>query len=98
DDCAGAVCYSAITIITPNNDGYNDDFIISCAQDHPSELRIYDRFGKEVFVQQNYANTWQGTDSNGTLLNEGSYMWVLSFDPGTGSREIFKGTVTLLRD
>jgi len=86
-------------IITPNNDGLNDAFVMSCdgaALTQPNNLTIYDRWGNLVFEASNYDNSWMGTDMSGAQLYEAGYMWVLI--SGTGSdRVIDKGTVTILK-
>src|SRR5690606_10990109 len=46
-------------IITPNNDGYNDAFVIENIELFPgAELSIYNRWGTEVYRKPNYDNTW----------------------------------------
>lgn len=96
-DDPGNGCYVGITIITPNNDGYNDVFTINCVNDFPSKLSIFDRYGKTVYASDVYDNTWNGVDNSGQILPESSYMWVLEV-AFPESRELFSGTVTLLRD
>jgi gliding motility-associated-like protein len=90
-------CFVSTSIITPNGDGLNDLFKINCADKNSSDLSIFDRWGRLVYSQSNYDNTWQGLDEDDDLLNEGSYIWVLNVNFGQGRREIYKGTVTLLR-
>lgn len=90
-------CYTASTIITPNGDNFNDYFVINCANDYPSDLAVFDRWGKQVYYKLNYDNTWQGVDSNGKDLREGGYIWVLTVNFGEGRKQVYKGTVTLLR-
>jgi gliding motility-associated-like protein len=98
DDCdAASKCYEAISIITPNNDGINDFFVINCINEFPASLQVYDRFGKSVYQSNRYDNSWNGTDLSGQLLREGSYMWVLEVN-FQSQKEVFKGTVTLLRN
>lgn len=100
NDCSADpndLCYKGLSIITPNGDGANDVFTIKCVNDFNSRLQVYDRYGKSVFEQAAYDNTWQGTDNQGKLLPEASYMWVLLVDFPNG-RETFTGTLTLLRD
>ena len=97
-DCViEGACNTAIDVITPNGDGINDLFIINCVDDNPSDLTVFDRWGRTVFTESNYNNTWQGVDSKGENLKEGAYIWVLTVNFGQGRREIYKGTVTLLR-
>lgn len=100
EDCAFATdaCIGR-SIISPNGDGINDEFIIGClarGRNQPNELYIYDRWGNLRFESNNYDNTWQGTDMNNNLLPEGGYMWVLRTG-NVGTREINRGTVSILR-
>ncbi len=90
-------CFEASSIITPNGDNINDLFIINCAQDNPADLNVFDRWGRLVYSQINYDNTWQGIDDDRKDLKEGGYIWVLTVNFGQGRKEIYKGTVTLLR-
>jgi gliding motility-associated-like protein len=98
DDCSPGDCFEDYTtIITPNSDGFNDLFNISCATDFQNELLVYDRWGKLVYSAKNYGNFWDGKDSNGVELPEGGYMWVMNVTYKDGSRQPFKGSVTILR-
>jgi gliding motility-associated-like protein len=90
-------CFVASTIITPNGDNFNDTFIINCAKDNSSDLSVFDRWGRLIYSQINYDNTWQGIDNDGKDLKEGAYIWVLTVNFGQGRREVYKGTVTVLR-
>ena len=90
-------CYNASTIITPNGDNLNDIFLINCVDDNPSDLSVFDRWGRLVYSQLNYDNTWQGIDNAGKDLKEGGYIWVLTVNFGQGRKEVYKGTLTLLR-
>jgi gliding motility-associated-like protein len=96
-DCNPTNCYEAIHIITPNGDGYNDNFVINCVMQNNTRLTIYDRWGEQVFTQQNYDNTWQGIDTDNEEVRESAYMWVLEVDFADNRQEVFKGTVTVLR-
>ncbi len=90
-------CYEASTIISPNGDNINDVFLINCVTDEPSDLTVFDRWGRVVYSQSNYDNTWQGIDNAGKDLIESSYIWVLTVNFGQGRKEVQKGTVTVLR-
>jgi len=92
-DCVDTDCFSGRRVITPNSDGTNDIFTISCASNSGYSLKVFDRWGVKVFESSNYMNNWDGQDLSGELLPEGAYYWVLD----TGDR-IYRGTVTLLRD
>ncbi len=60
-------------IITPNNDGNNDIFVIRNLELHPnSALTIFDRWGKKVFKTDNYQNNWKAAGNH-----DGTYYYVL---------------------
>ncbi len=86
-------------IITPNGDNLNETLDFTCVipgDGVPNQLGIYDRWGRLVFSQDNYDNTWSGTDQDGVLLPEAGYMWVLT--QGSGANiVIYRGTVTVLK-
>lgn len=93
--------YEGLTVMTPNNDGMNDVFILDCAlvgTHTSSQLDFYDRYGRKVFGVVDYDNTWNGVDENGDALIEGSYYWVYQANFPNGESRLFKGTTTILRD
>jgi len=91
-------CLQSKSVITPNGDGMNDIFTISCIQSFPNpRLEVYSRWGQQVYVQDNYDNTWQGTDGGGAELPEGVYYYVLQYENSAGEVQQRMGAVTLLR-
>ena len=51
-------------VLTPNGDGINDTWIIINAERFPSAtIKVYNRWGKEVFSTQGYNNDWNGSSS-----------------------------------
>jgi gliding motility-associated-like protein len=97
--CDRSECYKGSIIVTPNNDGFNDFFTIKCSDDlSDTFLHIYNRLGNEVFNQANYDGTWNGLNSDGAELPEDGYLWVFVGKNELGVKEVFKGSVTLLRD
>ncbi|MFT4533886.1 MAG: gliding motility-associated-like protein [Saprospiraceae bacterium] len=91
-------CYEVRNVITPNGDGMNETFAVSCINDFPSTLEVYDRWGALVFSQDVYDGSWSGISNSGNELIEGGYMYVIVIDFGQGNRQVMKGTITLLRD
>lgn len=78
-------------VFTPNGDGSNDVFFIRNLPSEPSvnELVISNRWGKEVFVSENYQNNWAGEG-----VADGLYFYRLKIqggDPVTGWVEIMRG-------
>jgi gliding motility-associated-like protein len=66
------------TLITPNLDGNNDFFVIRGIESFgkPS-LKVFNRWGANVFTDDNYANGWDGKDFNGNLLPDDTYFYIL---------------------
>jgi gliding motility-associated-like protein len=99
-ECTGPPkdCFEARPIITPNNDGLNDQFRITCADGfNNANLQVYDRWGRLVYEQDDYDSTWEGTHLNGTELDDGGYMWVLEIQLPNGDTLLRTGSLTILR-
>ncbi len=77
--------------ITPNGDGINDTWVITNIEIHPnSVVRVFNRWGAEVFFARNYQNDWDGHSKNGsgTLPESSSYYYQVDLDgDGTIERE-----------
>jgi len=68
--------------ITPNGDGYNDTFDLSNYD--VSQVKIFNRYGREVYAENNYTNQWHGQTSNGDkLLPSATYYYIVTFVDGT---------------
>lgn len=80
--------------ITPNNDNYNDDFLLTDMADYPqAKITIFDRYGK-ILAQLSRSNPrWNGT-YNGKPLPATDYWYVIKLDEQ--SPEI-KGHFALMR-
>ena len=82
--------YSAFT---PNNDGDNDFFYIGNLEKYPdNNLKIYNRYGKQIYSATNYDNLWNGKYL-GNDVPTGTYFYILN----DGKGEQYKGSVTILR-
>ncbi|WCL80010.1 gliding motility-associated C-terminal domain-containing protein [Saprospira sp. CCB-QB6] len=81
-------------VITPNNDGQNDFWVIQNIQLFPkNKLRILNRWGDLVYRADFYNNNWQGDFANGPLP-AGTYYYILDLGEGWG---VFKGPITIIR-
>jgi len=82
--------------ITPNDDGFNDTFIIPCLDnyDGPSGLCIYNRWGDEVYNAEDYKNDWNGTYKEENLP-VGVYFYVLKVADGNDTT--LKGYIMIQR-
>ena len=84
-------------VFTPNNDGYNDNFVIKQTEYKNIELQIYNRWGTKVFEDNNYQNTWNGT-YNGNLLPDGTYFYIIKTNGIYNKKEKeYHGSLTILR-
>ena len=80
-------------IFSPNNDLVNDEFIIYGINDL-FDIKIYNRWGNLVFVQNPYENNWNGENSNGKKLSEGQYYYILN---NNLEKIKLKGSVMMVR-
>jgi gliding motility-associated-like protein len=72
-------------IITPNNDGDNDYFVIPDLDKYPNNrLNIFDRLGNLVYQQSSYVNTFNGIANRSSALSTtngqlpiGTYFFIL---------------------
>ncbi len=86
---------------SPNDDGYNDRFVIFGLEQYPNnQLLIVNRWGNKVFEASPYSNDWDGTNKFGVTvggrdLPEGTYFYIL--DPGQDGMEPIKGFIYLKR-
>ena len=55
---AYASCFLSPNVITPNNDGLNERFVINELSRGPWRLEIYNRWGGQVYTTPDYRNTW----------------------------------------
>jgi gliding motility-associated-like protein len=71
-------------VITPNNDGINDEFIIPClevAEYGQNELIIFNQWGDEVYTAKPYRNNWKGTYGDDPLP-VGTYFYIFNLGNG----------------
>ena len=81
-------------VITPNGDGNNDYFFTQFANNYSDvNLTIFNRWGRVVYTTDSYANEWNGINSKGKPLADGTYYYVITYN--SGNQEI-TGTVTVL--
>lgn len=83
---------------TPNGDGMNDMFGMTGEAYQGYVLRIYTRWGQEIYKGVHYdANAWDGT-IDGTLVPRGLYLWKIEVLPFAGMNVKMEGTVMVLPD
>lgn len=79
DGCEKFITYNVLVVacelpkgISPNNDGLNDNLDLTYYR--VLDLKIFNRHGKQVYSHGlGYTNQWEGQDSNGNMLPDGTY-------------------------
>ena len=80
-------------IFTPNGDGKNDVFEIKGLESYPgSQVLVYNRWGNQVYISDNYQNNWDGSN-----LAEGTYYYLLNVKERNGQITVYKGWVYIKR-
>ena len=81
---------------TPNDDAVNDRFLAQGVYIASFRMKIYNRWGLEVFHAEDIHTGWDGTHG-GQPVPEGVYVYAVSAVTNTGRRLQREGTVTLIR-
>ncbi len=94
------------TGFTPNNDGVNDEFIVSgitvglstntTNYNVEDYVVVYNRWGQKVFETYNIKQGWDGK-YNGLLQDAGAYAYIVKLTCAGGMKLEQKGNVTLIR-
>lgn len=85
-------------VFTPNNDGANDIFKIKGESVTSSSMRIFNRWGTEVFYSENALLGWNGVNKNNNLpCDDGTYFYVIVIKLNHTKEYTFKGNVSLFR-
>lgn len=82
-------------VITPNGDGQNDVFYTNIAETYSdTHITIFNRWGRKVYENENYDNTWNGVNNGGGDLAAGVYYYVLTYNGGAKDE---KGFITIMK-
>jgi gliding motility-associated-like protein len=80
---------------TPNGDGVNDNWNIKYLNTYKTaDIRIFNRFGNEVFSSTGYDNPWDGK-TRGKDVPVGVYYYVINTK--NTLKEKFTGSITVIR-
>lgn len=81
-------------LITPNGDGFNDTWKVDNLIEYAEcKLTILNRYGMVVYESVGYDNSWNGSKTNGTMVSDGTYYYIITCE---GTDKIFKGHITVL--
>ena len=77
---------------SPNADGTNDNFVIEGLLEYNNvSLEVFNRWGNQVYIASDYKNDWNGAGTNGEVLPDDIYYYVMKLEDGT----VFTGYVSL---
>lgn len=88
---------------SPNDDGQNDAFMVYAGTGTKRILNfvIFNRWGTQIFQARDFSpnddsKAWDGY-FNGSIVADGTYVWVAEIEFEDGDREIFKGDVVIMK-
>jgi gliding motility-associated-like protein len=86
------------TAFTPNGDGVNDQFVVKARGVAIYNIRIFNRWGQQVFFSDNVSAHWDGK-FNSLMQPAGSYVYIVTYSYfGQEDKELMqKGAFTLIR-
>lgn len=80
--CTTAVSFDVLNtfcafpnVLTPNDDGNNDSFNLTGWD--VDRFEVYNRWGRRVYAERNYLNSWRGQNESGGLLPDGVYYYLV---------------------
>ena len=81
---------------TPNNDGKNDVFKWEVTGSKHAEMRIFNRWGEEIFNAQDPTEYWDGSYT-GETVRDGVYIWQVKIIDLNGDEQLYTGHVSVIR-
>jgi gliding motility-associated-like protein len=96
---AQAANYKVPKVITPNNDGKDDIFLLEgdIKPIAKFSLQILNRWGELLFETKQVTEGWSGQQNNkAKLLPQGTYVYLIKITDINGNEEKLQGNVTLL--
>jgi gliding motility-associated-like protein len=82
---------------TPNDDGLNETFNVYGNGIKTIMVRIYDRWGEEIFIFDNLNKGWPGTRTSGELCKQDVYVYRIEVVDGKNDSHEYMGQVNLIR-
>jgi gliding motility-associated-like protein len=91
-------CIKVMDAFTPNGDGINDKWLVTQGGNCTTEtkVKVFNRYGSEVYSNDNYQNDWTGLYKDKTIP-DATYYYQIEFTLVGGRKLLVKGDVTILR-
>jgi len=81
---------------SPNGNNLNDMFGVSAAAIKTFKMTLFNRWGEQLFVTNDFNVSWDGTFM-GAPCEQGVYMYIVEYTSFDDSKYNTKGTFHLLR-
>ena len=86
-------CFSPYNAITPNGDGYNDNWEIPQLKRFPNaQVTIYNKWGQEIHRAEAPYSAWDGSN-----LPMATYYYVIQLDGNSDNENVLTGDITIVR-
>ena len=85
---------------SPNNDGIDDTWKIQRPFGTKISVQVFNRWGNEVYANDNYVNDWRGkgvSNFMGEEVVEGTYFYIVLATDIDGAIRKFAGSLTIVR-
>lgn len=85
---------------SPNNDGIDDTWIIKRPYGTQVAVKVFNRWGNEVYSNANYQNDWRGigvSNFMGQNIPEGTYFYLVEATQQDGTLLKLNGSLTVVR-
>lgn len=85
-------CFFIATAVTPNGDGFNDEWVIGGLEYFPDAVvQVYNRWGQLIFESRGYDVPWDGRN-NGNPVAVADYYYMIKYNE---TEDPILGTVTV---
>lgn len=81
---------------TPNSDGVNDIFRLRGSGFISASMMILNQWGQLIYKTDNASIGWDGS-SHGSLVQNGTYSYIVSIKMSDGKERVMKGNVSLIK-
>jgi gliding motility-associated-like protein len=95
--CDSLFLFRLPNVFSPNNDGINDEFVITLVGAKQFKLQIIDRWGIKVFESNQVEKSWDGRTLTGIPCLAGTYYYILRAIDTRDSLQQKQGFLELIR-
>ncbi len=86
----------APNVFSPNGDGQNDLFAVGGVGISAVSMKIFNRWGQNIFTSSQPKEGWDGRTNSGSLCPEGTYFYIIEVKTSEETKT-YKGYLTLIR-